>query len=131
MLCNRFCELTVGSNAFWPIATSRLHHAGRSRSRVVAARRASASAATYCVAERGRSSGLYWICRGLCGGYARLGYVESRNFSMVYRYADGYAERLPALADELVRLKSNVILAGRTRVQLLDICMTPASKIAA
>src|ERR1700730_19300989 len=43
-----------------------------------------------------------------------LGYVESRNFDMVYRYADGYAERMPALAEELVRLKPKVILAAAT-----------------
>jgi putative ABC transport system substrate-binding protein len=44
----------------------------------------------------------------------QLGYVESRNFDVVYRYADGYAERLPALAKELVQLKPNVILAAAT-----------------
>ena len=47
-------------------------------------------------------------------GMRQLGYVESRNFDVVYRYADGYAERLPALAEELVRLKPNVILAAAT-----------------
>ena len=35
-------------------------------------------------------------------------------FDVVYRYADGYAERLPALAEELVRLKPNIILAAAT-----------------
>ena len=45
-------------------------------------------------------------------GMRELGYVESRNFDVVYRYADGYAERLPALAEELVRLKPKVILAA-------------------
>jgi putative ABC transport system substrate-binding protein len=47
-------------------------------------------------------------------GMRDLGYVESRNFDMVYRYADGYAERMPALAEELVRLKPKVILAAAT-----------------
>ena len=47
-------------------------------------------------------------------GMRQLGYVESRNFDVVYRYADGYAERLPALAKELVQLKPNVILAAAT-----------------
>jgi putative ABC transport system substrate-binding protein len=47
-------------------------------------------------------------------GMRDLGYVESRNFDMIYRYADGYAERLPALAEELVRLKPKVILAAAT-----------------
>jgi len=47
-------------------------------------------------------------------GMRELGYVEGGNFDMVYRYADGYAERLPALAQELVRLKPDVILAPAT-----------------
>jgi hypothetical protein len=30
-------------------------------------------------------------------GMRELGYVEGRSFDMVYRFADGYQERLPAL----------------------------------
>src|ERR1700759_4385227 len=41
-------------------------------------------------------------------------YVEGRDFDIVYRFADGYAERLPALAEELVRLNPNVIVAAAT-----------------
>ena len=40
-----------------------------------------------------------------------LGYIEARNFDMVYRFSEGYQERLPALAEELVRLKPNIIIA--------------------
>jgi putative ABC transport system substrate-binding protein len=40
-----------------------------------------------------------------------FGYVEGSNFDIIYRYADGYVERLPLLAEELVRLHPNVILA--------------------
>ena len=47
----------------------------------------------------------------LLQGMKELGYVEGHNFEIVYRYADGYTERLPALAEELVRLKPIVILA--------------------
>ena len=47
-------------------------------------------------------------------GMRELGYIESRSFDVVYRYADGYAERLPTLAQELVQLKPNVILAAAT-----------------
>jgi putative ABC transport system substrate-binding protein len=39
------------------------------------------------------------------------GYVEGRNVDIVYRFADGYVERLPALAEELVHLGPSVILA--------------------
>jgi putative ABC transport system substrate-binding protein len=47
-------------------------------------------------------------------GMRDQGYAEGRDVDIVYRYADGYAERLPALAQELVRLKPNVILAPAT-----------------
>src|SRR5262245_64912996 len=40
-----------------------------------------------------------------------LGYVEGRNFDIVYRFTEGYQERLPTLTDEVVRLKPDVILA--------------------
>jgi putative tryptophan/tyrosine transport system substrate-binding protein len=43
-------------------------------------------------------------------GMRELGRTEGGNFSFVERYADGFLERLPALADELVGLKPDVIL---------------------
>ena len=48
----------------------------------------------------------------LSGGLSDLGYVEGRNIVFERRYADGSLERLPALADELVRLRVDVIVAG-------------------
>lgn len=44
----------------------------------------------------------------------RHGYLEGRDFDIVYRFADGYTERLSVLAEELVRLKPTVILAAAT-----------------
>jgi putative tryptophan/tyrosine transport system substrate-binding protein len=41
-----------------------------------------------------------------------LGYVEGRNIRFEYRYADGFLDRLPALAEELVRLNPRVIVSG-------------------
>src|SRR5262245_66616198 len=41
-----------------------------------------------------------------------LGYAEERNFDMLYRFTDGYQERLPALTEEVIRLKPDVILAA-------------------
>jgi ABC-type uncharacterized transport system substrate-binding protein len=45
-------------------------------------------------------------------GLRELGYTEGRNLDLVFRFADGYMERLPGLAEEVVRLKPTVILAG-------------------
>jgi ABC-type uncharacterized transport system substrate-binding protein len=47
-------------------------------------------------------------------GMRELGYFEGSNLDIVYRYADGYAERLPTLAQEVVALKPDVILAPAT-----------------
>jgi putative ABC transport system substrate-binding protein len=40
-----------------------------------------------------------------------LGDVESQHFDIVYRSSDGHQDRLPALAEELVRLQPDVIFA--------------------
>ena len=47
-----------------------------------------------------------------------LGWVEGRNLVIEYRFADGRAERLPGLADELVRLKVDLIYAVPTPAAL-------------
>ena len=47
-------------------------------------------------------------------GMRKLGYVESRNLQIVFRSAEGKAERLAGLAAELVRLKVDVIVAVLT-----------------
>lgn len=44
-------------------------------------------------------------------GLAELGYVEGRNITLLYRYADGKPERLPALAAELAALAPDLIFA--------------------
>jgi putative ABC transport system substrate-binding protein len=41
-----------------------------------------------------------------------FGYVEGQNLVLTLRYAAGSAERLPALAAELVRLPVEVLVAG-------------------
>jgi ABC-type uncharacterized transport system substrate-binding protein len=43
-----------------------------------------------------------------------VGYIEGKNITIEYRYADDKFDRLPALADELVRLKVEVIIAPAT-----------------
>ena len=43
---------------------------------------------------------------GLRHGLRELGYVEGKSHLFVYRFAQGRAERFPALAAELVSLRS-------------------------
>ena len=47
-------------------------------------------------------------------GLRELGYVEGKDFTVVYRSAEGKFDQLPALAAELVRLKVNVIVTQGT-----------------
>jgi putative tryptophan/tyrosine transport system substrate-binding protein len=44
-------------------------------------------------------------------GLRELGYEDGRNLTIVYRFADGRDERLPALAEEIVRLSPALIVA--------------------
>src|SRR5262245_53455654 len=43
-----------------------------------------------------------------------LGYVEGKNIAFEYRSADNKLERLPGLADDLVRLKVDVLVTAGT-----------------
>ena len=52
--------------------------------------------------------------RGLPPELRALGYVEGMNIAFDYRYADNKLDRLPALADELVRLKVDVLVTPGT-----------------
>lgn len=43
-----------------------------------------------------------------------LGWIEGRNVTIEYRWAEGHTDRLAGLADELVRLRVDVILTHNT-----------------
>jgi putative ABC transport system substrate-binding protein len=43
-----------------------------------------------------------------------LGWIEGENLAIEYRWAEGRTDRLPALADELVRLKVDLIVTHNT-----------------
>ncbi|MBR0692612.1 ABC transporter substrate-binding protein [Bradyrhizobium lablabi] len=45
-------------------------------------------------------------------GMRERGYAEGHNLKMLYRFTDGYQERVPALTEEVIRLKPDVILAA-------------------
>ena len=49
-------------------------------------------------------------------GLRDLGYIEDKTILIEYRYAEGRPERLPALAEELLRLKIEIIVADNTLV---------------
>jgi putative tryptophan/tyrosine transport system substrate-binding protein len=52
--------------------------------------------------------------RSFLKGLGEQGFVDGREIDITYRFADGYLDRLPRLADELVLLKPDVILAPAT-----------------
>ena len=49
---------------------------------------------------------------GFLQGMRELGYVEGQNWVLEIRYSDGDQARAPSLAEELVRLKPDVIVSG-------------------
>ena len=59
----------------------------------------------------GRESDLY---REFLHGMRELGYVEGKNFAIEARFADGMLELLPALSEELARLKVDIIVTQGT-----------------
>src|SRR5262245_15606297 len=61
-------------------------------------------------ARRASNSGQETIVRML----RDLGYVEGKNVTFEYRFADDKLDRLPALANEAVRLKVDVLLTPGT-----------------
>src|SRR5215831_7416489 len=52
---------------------------------------------------------------GFTHGMSDLGYVEGRNLSIEWRFADGESARLPGLAAELVQSNVDVLLAAGTQ----------------
>ena len=95
-------------------ATRGHHDAGRRGCDVAVggARAGLIQAASHSVASSG---GTHAATAGFVDAFLRgmreAGYSEGRDFDIVYRWADGYGERLPKLAEELVALKPDVILA--------------------
>jgi putative tryptophan/tyrosine transport system substrate-binding protein len=64
------------------------------------------------VSVGGGSTELFWQ------EFRKLGYVEGNNIVTEHRNADNKLDRLPALAEELVRLKVDMIVTGGTNAAL-------------
>jgi len=62
-------------------------------------------------------------------GIRELGYVEGRNLVIDRRYADGKLERLPRLAEELVRLNPDVLFVHSTPGSLAAKAATASTPI--
>ena len=62
----------------------------------------------------GTAAGLAGWVETLREGLRELGYVEGRNLSIEYRWADGRYDRAPELAAELVRLNVEVLVTHGT-----------------
>ncbi len=70
-------------------------------------------------AQRARPARLGWLTvaphpfiAGFRQGMKELGWIEGDNLSIDYRYADGHADRLPALAAELARAPIDLVVAS-------------------
>ena len=55
---------------------------------------------------------------GLRNQLRELGYIGGQNFNIIYRFAEGQADRYPALAAELVRVPVDVIVTWGTPASL-------------
>jgi putative tryptophan/tyrosine transport system substrate-binding protein len=64
-------------------------------------------------------------------GMSELGYIEGRDIDFERRYADGDLKRLPALANELVKLKPDVILTSTSAAALAFTQVTQSIPIVA
>ena len=96
--------------------TARVHHAARRGGGGVATRGARTAAGD--AGDRRHVPSLAaTAARNLAAlrtGLHDLGYIEGRNIKIASRFADGMAERFPALVVDLVALKPAAILVGST-----------------
>jgi ABC-type uncharacterized transport system substrate-binding protein len=109
-----FITLFGGAAAAWPLAAR-----AQARRPVVGYLAAAASASVV----------LSNTNRGFVDGLREHGYFEGREVDIVYKFAGGFFDRLPALAQELVRLNPDVILAPTSVVALAARAATPTIPI--
>src|SRR5262245_46954146 len=90
-----FITLLGGAAAAWPLAA-----------------RAQSSPVLIGVLNAGAAATLTKEIDAFRNSMRRLGYVENHDVRFEYRFGDGYLDRLPGLAAELVRLNPRVIVSS-------------------
>ena len=78
----------------------------------LAARAQEASRVIIGFLNAGTATVLKWEIHAFREGLRSLGHIEGRNVRLEYRFADGYLDRLPALAAELIQLNPNVVVSA-------------------
>jgi putative ABC transport system substrate-binding protein len=96
----QFISLLGGAAAAWPLAARAQAPAKRPRITFIGGSSPTPTAK---------------VNRAFIEGMRALGYTEGRDFEIEYRWAEGYVERLPALAEESVRRGSDVIVVGNVQ----------------
>jgi ABC-type uncharacterized transport system substrate-binding protein len=91
-----FIKITAGSVAIWPLA----------------ARAQQAALPVIGYLNSASPDAFAALFRGFTKGLAETGYVEGRNVAIEYRWAENQYDRLPALAEDLVRRRVAVIVAN-------------------
>ena len=64
--------------------------------------------------DNSTASGMAVLVNALRQELSKLGWIEGKNFTIEYRFAEQKPERLPELAADLVRLKVDLIVASGT-----------------
>ena len=94
----KFLATPLGGAAAWPLA----------------ARAQQAKAATIGLLGTGTAAAQSQWTAAFVQRMRELGWVEGRNLAIEYRWAEGRTERLAALANDLVRLKVDVVVTHNT-----------------
>src|SRR6266540_1985133 len=103
-----FITLLGGAVAAWPLAARAQEVAPGARTTDRPARIAVVSFIGAAVAEP------YW--RGFRNGLRAFGWIEGRNVAIEERFAEGEDERLPAIVNEILAIKPEVIVIDGARV---------------